>query len=430
MARQIKRLNARLVASITEPGLYRDGGGLALQVGANGSRSWIFRFTAGKRPNGGQRERDMGLGAASLISLAKARELAEGCRVQLQAGIDPIEARRALRANTGPAPKAITFRAVAEACIEARAPEWTSPKHRAQWEATLEQHVYPVFGSKPVHTVGKDDILAALRPIWTTKTETATRVRQRIEAVLNFAMQAGHRPEGPNPARWAGGLDAVLAKPAKVKKVEHHPALPAALMKPFMERLQEVEGMGSLALQLVTLTACRSGEARGMEWKEIDRETATWTIPAERTKTRKAHRVPLSPAALAVLDKAPKVAGSTLVFTAPRGGPLSDMTLAAVIKRMNEADGGKWADAAGRPAVPHGMRSSFRDWASELTHYPRDVVEMALGHAIESSTEAAYRRGDLLDKRRPLMDDWAAFCGLQPAAKVVPIGKGRRKSAA
>jgi integrase len=253
-----------------------------------------------------------------------------------------------------------------------------------------------------------------LSPIWTTKTETATRLRQRIEAVLDYATVHGLR-SGPNPAAWKGNLDKVLAKPAKLKKVQHHRALPIDEMPAFVDALRQREGMLARCLEFVVLTACRSGEARGARWSEIDLAAKLWTIPPERMKAGKPHRVPLSAEALAVLEALPRIAGTDLVFPAPRGGQLSDMALLAVMRRM------------GVDAVPHGMRSTFRDWCSERTAYPRDVAEMALAHAIGDKVEAAYRRGELLEKRRRMMADWASFVtGPLPSAGVVELAARRR----
>ena len=268
------------------------------------------------------------------------------------------------------------------------------------------------MGSLMVRDVGLPQVLAVLEPIWTTTNETAVRLRGRIELVLDWATARGLR-DGLNPARWRGHLDKLLPKPSKVNNREHHAALPVGAVGAFMVRLRAAEGMGARALEFAILTAARSGEVRGATWAEIDRDAKVWTLPAARMKAGKEHRVPLTAEALALLDALPKVAGTELVFPAPRGGALSDMTLLAVLRRLDV------------PAVPHGFRSTFRDWAAERSNYPRDVAEMALAHAIGDKVEAAYRRGDLFEKRRLMMADWAAFLahGEKPA-NVVPLRAG------
>ena len=284
-----------------------------------------------------------------------------------------------------------------EAYMRAHRASWKSAKHAAQWAATLEQYAYPVLGDMLVRDVEKPHVMAVLEPIWLDRNETASRLRSRLELVLSYAMQAGHRPEGLNPARWRGGLDKLLARPAKVQKVEHHAALPIAEMGAFMARLRKQDGMAALVLQFVILTACRSGEARGATWSEIDLDAALWSLPGERMKAGRPHRVPLSPAAVELLRTVPRFTGVDLVFPAPRGGSLSDMALSALMRRMAV------------PATPHGFRSTFRDWAGERTSIPREVAEAALAHAVGDDTERAYARGDLLERRRQLMVAWAEF---------------------
>jgi integrase len=264
-----------------------------------------------------------------------------------------------------------------------------------------------------VRNVELANVLAVLEPIWTEKTETATRLRGRIEQVLDWATARGYR-DGLNPARWRGHLDKLLARPSKVADVEHHAALPFTEIGDFMLRLRDAEGMGACALEFAILTAARSGEVRGATWTEIDLKAAVWTVPGNRIKMGREHRVPLSPPVIALLNALRRMAGTDFLFPAPRGGTLSEMTLSAVVRRMKVA------------AVPHGFRSTFRDWASERTNYPRDVAEMALAHAIGDRVEAAYRRGDLFEKRRRLMADWAAFCGRpQQKGGVVSIRRDR-----
>jgi integrase len=271
-----------------------------------------------------------------------------------------------------------------------------------------------VIGPLLVRDVELPQIKAVLDPIWTTKTETASRLRGRIESVLNWAAANGYR-SGLNPARWRGHLDKLLAKPSKVAKVVHHAAMPLSEVGAFMVKLRAAEGMGARALEFAILTAARSGEVRGATWAEVDTNDAVWIVPAERMKAGREHRVPLSPAAVKLLKVLPRMAGTNLVFPAPRGGVLSDMTLGAVLRRMDVG------------AVPHGFRSTFRDWCSERTSYPHQIAEMALAHTIGNKVEAAYRRGDLFDKRRKLMSEWATFCArVEPArGAVVPMRRAR-----
>lgn len=408
MPKLAKELGALEVAKrLTAPGLHFVGGvaGLALQVTPGGARAWTLRASIGGR------RRDLGLGAYPGVTLAMAREKAREARELIRQGIDPIERQRAaasaLRAAVA---SALTFKETAKAYMSAHESGWKSAKHGQQWRSTLEQYAYPVLGDLLVRDVEKEHVLQVLRPIWTTKNETASRLRGRIELVLSYAMQAGYRPEGLNPARWKGGLDKLLPAPSKVAKGEHHAALPVAQVGAFMARLRAAEGMGARALEFAILTAARSGEVRGATWGEIDLQEKVWSIPGARMKAGNDHRVPLSDAAVALLKALPRIGGTDLVFAAPRGAMLSDMTLSAVLRRMEV------------PAVPHGFRSTFRDWAAERTSYPREAAEMALAHTIADKVEAAYRRGDLFQKRRAMMADWAAFLATpsQPA-DVVPF---------
>lgn len=375
MPKLAKELSPLEVRNLTAPGLYFVGGvaGLALQVTPAGARSWTLRAVIGGK------RRDMGLGAYSPtgMTLAKARDAATAARELIRQGIDPIqqqaEARSALRASMA---EALTFKECAERYIKSHAASWKNAKHRQQWRNTLAQHAYPVFGELLVHDVKLVHVMQVLEPMWTTTNETAVRLRGRIELVLDWAAARGLR-DGSNPARWRGHLDKLLAKPSKVNNREHHAALPVSDIGAFMARLREAEGMGARALEFVILTAARSGEVRGATWAEIDAEAKVWTVPASRMKAGKEHRVPLSAEALALLQALPRMAGSDYVFPAPRGGMLSDMTLTAVLRRLQV------------PAVPHGFRSTFRDWAAERTNYPREVAEMALAHAIGDKVEAA-----------------------------------------
>jgi integrase len=303
----------------------------------------------------------------------------------------------------------LTFEEAANSYMAAHKSAWKNEKHTKQWESTLQTYVYPRIGKVLVRDVGLPQVLSVLEPIWTTKTETASRVRGRIESVLDWATARGYR-DGLNPARWRGHLDKLLPKPSKVAKVEHHDALPVGALGVFMVELRQHEGMGARALDFAILTAARSGEVRGATWAEIDLDGAIWTIPAERMKAGREHRVPLSKAAVDLLRGLPRHANTELIFVGARGGPLSDMTLSAVIRRM------------GAPCVPHGFRSTFRDWAAERTSYPSEMAEMALAHTISNKVEAAYRRGDLFEKRRRMMEDWARFCAtVETTGTVLPI---------
>lgn len=403
MPRKIARLNALQVAKLSKPGYYPDGGNLYLQVAAGGSKSWLFRYTL----EGKQRE--MGLGGLSAFSLAEARERAAEQRKLLADGIDPLTVKREkLLAQRMADANIITFNKAAAAYIEAHAPSWKNPKHRQQWENTLAQHAGPELGGLPVSRIGTPQIIRVLEPIWTTKNETASRLRGRIEQILDWATVRNYRA-GDNPARWRGHLDKLLPKPSKVQKVQHHRALPFAQMHGFMADLRKREGMAARALEFVILTAARSGEVRGARWPEIDLEAGIWVVPGERMKAGREHRVPLSKQALALLEALPRIKGNDLVFPAPRGGVLSDMALNALVRRM-EVD-----------AVPHGFRSTFRDWCGESTNYPRDLAEQALAHTLESKVEAAYRRGDALEKRRQMMQAWADYCDLPMASGAVVL---------
>lgn len=394
MSRKATELGALAVSRLRDPGLHAVGGvsGLYLQVTSSGARTWILRATIGGK------RRDMGLGGFPDVTLATAREKAREARAKIEQGIDPIlERERALSLLKAEQAKSMTFEAACRALIDAKSDEWRNAKHRAQWSSSLETYAYPVIGKLQVGDVGQAHVLSVLQPIWKDKTETANRLRGRIEQVLDWAKVRGFR-EGENPARWRGHLDKLLPAPAKIARVVHHKALPIDAMPGFMAALRQRKGIAPRALEFLVLTAARSGEVRGATWQEIDMDAAVWTVPAERMKAGKEHRVPLSPQALALLAGLPRVHGIELVFPAPRGGLLSDMALTALMRRM-ELD-----------AVPHGMRSTFRDWAAERTNYPREVAEMALAHTIGNAVEAAYRRGDLFAKRAEMMADWAWFC--------------------
>ncbi len=411
MARKIGKLSPVGVRNETRSGVYGDGAGLYLNVGPTRGKSWLFRFML----NGTARE--MGLGPVHTIGLAEARERAKAARHLLLDGIDPIDARRAERARraaetAAEAATMVTFRMAAEGYIRDNKAAWRNARHAAQWPATLESDVYPVIGDVAVSDVNTGHVTRILTPIWKTKPETASRVRGRIETVLDYAKVHGWRT-GENPARWKGHLANVLPARAKVAKVAHHAALPWAEIGAFMAELEKQDGMAALAFRFTILTAARTGEVIGARWSEIDLQAAVWTVSPNRMKAGIEHRVPLSDAALDVLGKVTQLRqtkGDSPVFPGGSDGPgtagLSDEAIRGVLRRMQRSD-----------LTVHGCRSTFRDWASETTSYQREVVEAALAHAVGDKTEAAYRRGDLFEKRRKLMNDWAAFCG-----RVAPVG--------
>jgi len=413
MPKKAKELSAVEVQRLTAQGLHFVGGvaGLALQVLPTGGRSWVLRTKVGSK------RRDMGLGGYPDVLLAQARADARAARAKIKEGIDPIEQGRALRSLLKASQAAaLTFEQCAVEYIKAQRTGWKNDKHAQQWENTLTTYAYPHLGSILVKDIGLPNVLAVLKPIWETKTETASRLRGRLESVMDWATAHGYR-EGLNPARWRGHLDKILPKRSKVAVVEHREALAASEMGAFMVKLRSMDGIGPKALEFAILTAARSGEVRGATWDEFDMNAKMWTIPGVRMKAGKEHRVPLSDEALAIVEARPRVVGSPYVFAAPRGGQLSDMTLSAVTRRMGAA------------CVPHGFRSSFRDWVSERTSYPGDMAEMALAHAISDKVEAAYRRGDMIDKRRQMMSDWARFCDMvETKGDVIPMTK--RKPAA
>jgi len=398
----IHRLTPRKAA--TAPlGKYEDGGGLRLVVSKTGARKWVLRFTvAGKR-------REMGLGSLPDVGLAEARDKASAARKLAKDGIDPIEARQ-----TEPA-KTPTFTTCAARYIRAHRHAWKSAKHARQWVRTLKTYARPAIGETKVDAITTEDILNILSPIWTTKTETAKRVQGRIELVLDYAAAHNYR-DSSNPARWRGHLDKLLPKPSKVAKVKHLPAMPYTDVSAFMTGLAAKETISSLALQFLILTATRTSEVLQSKWGEFDLDGGIWTVPAERMKTGREHRVPLTQAALAVLDALPRIQDNHYTFPGARHGrPLSNMALLKVMRDLGFGVGGDRGDY-----VPHGFRSSFRDWSGEVSSFPRDVAEMALAHAIESKVEAAYRRGDLFAKRRRMMQEWTDFV-VKKQAKVVSL---------
>ena len=403
-------LTVKSIAKLTKPGRYRDERGLYLQVMSSTNRSWLLRYERGGR------ERWMGLGPLHAFTLDEARERARRARQQLADGIDPLEAREADRERRAveaaqQAAKRVTFAEAAEQYFNFHESKWRNPKHRAQFLSTLQEYAYPVMGDMPVAEIDMPLVLKAIEPIWYDKTETASRVRGRIEAVLNFARVRGYR-SGDNPARWKGHLDQVLPARGQIARVEHHAALPYADLPEFMEELRSRAGIAAKALEFTILTAARTSEAIGARWPEIDLEAGVWTVPGERMKAKREHRVSLSDRAIQVLRALPQEA--SFVFPGSRKGvPISNMAMATLLKRMRRNE-----------ITVHGFRSTFRDWAAERTSYANHVVEMALAHTVGDKVEAAYRRGDLLEKRARLMADWATYCATVPggiAGAVTPI---------
>jgi integrase len=396
MARQLHTLSARTVATLTKPGRHSDGGGLYLNITASGARSWVFMWKVdGKR-------REMGLGALRDIPLAKARERATEVRQKLADGLDPIAAR-------DNKPQVMTFGEAADALIESMSSSWRNEKHRAQWKMTLTAYCEPLR-AKAVTEIGTEDVLKVLQPLWTTKPETASRLRGRMERVFDFARARG-QGAGENPARWRGHLDAVLPKRARLTR-GHHKAISFDEVPTFLIALRERDGIAARALEFAILTAARSGEVFGASWGELDLEARVWTVPAARMKAGRVHRVPLSARAIEILREMEQKRLSELVFPGTKPGrPLSVMALEMVLQRM-KAD-----------VTVHGFRSAFRDWAGERTHFPREVAEAALAHLVGDAVERAYRRGDALEKRRKLMDAWAGFLELGTNSNVIPLSR-------
>lgn len=401
MAREINRLPPRAAATIVEPGRHADGGGLYLVVGRGQSRKWVFRFKWRGRLV------DMGLGAALSVTLAKARERAAEARKLLADGVSPLEAKRAGSAVP-------TFGELADTLVADLGSQWRNPKHRAQWQTTLEKDAAKLR-ELSVDRIETADVLAVLKPIWLTKPETASRLRGRIERVIDAAKAKGLRA-GENPARWRGHLDHLLPAPKKLTR-GHHAALPFDRVPPFIADLRSREAVAALALEFAILTAARSGEVRGAAWAEFDVAKKVWTVPGDRMKAGRDHRVPLPARALEILEKVRALSsgeGGALVFPGLKPGTsLSDAAFNQLLKRMGFKTG---------EVTAHGFRSSFRDWAGEVSTFPREVAEAALAHTVGDATERAYRRGDALEKRRKMMDAWARFCEPRAAgANVTPL---------
>jgi integrase len=400
------RLTARTVETKKTPGYYSDGGSLYLRITPNLTKSWAFIYRkADKRT-------EIGLGSIINLTLEQARDKADTLRKQLASGIDPLGDRRLQESKRkAQVAKVMTFQQCADAYIDSHRAGWKNQKHIQQWQNTLAQYAFPIFGDLDVNCIDTALITKCLEPIWLIKNETAGRVRGRIESVLDWAAARKYR-EGDNPARWRGHLDKLLAKPSKVQKTEHHRALPYTEINSFIELLRLQDGIAAKCLEFTILTAARTGESIGATWDEIDLAAKTWTIPAVRMKAEREHRVPLSSYALTILNDMAAVRLNDYVFPSNKKG-LSNMAMLTLLRRMDRAD-----------ITVHGFRSTFRDWAAEFTAYPGEVVEMALAHTIKNQTEAAYRRGDLLEKRSRLMEEWARYCNAPRfTGDVVPINK-------
>ena len=410
MPKKVTNALTPMAVKNAKPGRHADGAGLNLLVKEGGARSWVYRFMLRGK------SRDIGLGPAAgtdAVTLADARDAAAALRVKVKAGIDPLEQRQreaaqALAAAQTATVAGITFKAVADAYIAANEGNWRNAKHRYQWSATLATYVYPVIGDLPVAVITTAHVLSILEPIWKSKAETAGRIRGRIETVLDAAKARGYR-EGENPARWRGHIAQILPARSRLTR-GHHKAMPYEAIPQLVGKLQERQAMAALALEFTILTAARTGEAIGATWAEVDSDKAMWTVPAARMKAGKEHRVPLSPRAIEIVQ-ATRALGSDSLFPATGGGKLSNMAMNMLLRRMNV------------DVTVHGFRSGFRDWAAECTGYAHEVSEMALAHAISNQVERAYRRGDLIEKRRRLMNDWAAYCASERAAgaTVTPI---------
>ena len=406
MPKKISNALRPLQVKNAKPGRHVDGNGLHLLVKASGARSWVLRYTLHGKT------RDVGLSRCpealvllaqsgrEELSLAQARDLAAIYRLKVRAGIDPLsererqaEASRLVQAQV--AAERVTFRAAAQSYLASRESTWRNAKHRQQWHNTLNTYAFPALGELPVEEIGTGEVLAVLEPIWQSKAETASRVRGRIEAIIDAAKVRGHF-SGENPARWRGHLDKILPARQRLSR-GHHAAMAYDEVPAFLEQLRAREAVAALALEFTILTAVRTGEVLGATWAEIDFEKRTWTVPALRMKAGREHRVPLSSRAVEVLNETKKL-GSDYLFPGQRGGKLSGMAMAMLLRRM------------GHVVTVHGFRSSFRDWAAEMTAFPHEVCEMALAHTIANKAEAAYRRGDIFEKRRLLMDGWEEFC--------------------
>lgn len=401
MPKKAKELTALEVSRITTQGKYNTGQGIYFEV-KGASKSWVLRIVVGDK------RRHIGLGAYPLVTLAQARAKALKVREQIEQGVDPVEQKKASKSAIKAAQaREITFKQCALAYIDTHSHAWRNSKHRQDWPRSLEMYVFPHIGNLLIKDVEQVHILKVLNPIWMSKTETATRVRGRIELIMDYAAVRGYR-DHDNPARWKGRLDKILPKPSKVAKVKHYEAVSVDALPSFIAELSLHESMSVKCLLFTVLTACRSGEARGATWSEIDMQAKVWTIPVERMKAGKEHQVPLSDQAIDLLASLPRVQDTPYVFPSVRNKPLSDMALSMLMRRMNTG------------AVPHGFRSTFRDWAGDKTNYPRDLAEAALAHTVSNQVEAAYRRGTALEKRRAMMNEWGKYVFSEMSKKSTP----------
>lgn len=411
--RTIGKLKALNVVREQRPGMYGDGGGLYLQVTSGGAKSWIFRYWKSHRdpqtgallrdPKTGRtlgRSREMGLGSSAVVTLGEARERAIECRRLIERGIDPIDARTQIAEQQAlKRAKCVNFKDAAAAYMAAHRPSWKNEKHASQWSSTLETYAYPVMGSLSVQDIDTAVLIKVLEPIWQTRPETASRLRGRIESVLDWATVSSYR-QGENPARWRGHLAHLLPAISKVRTIKHHAAMPYSELPGFLVELRKQPGNGARALEFLILTAARTGETIGARLQEINLQEGVWTVPAARMKAAKEHRVPLSKPALELVQSMTGTQTDEAVFPSARSNrPLSNMAMLKVLERMGRGN-----------LTVHGFRSTFRDWAAERISFQSEVVEMALAHAVSNKVEAAYRRGDLFEKRRKLMAAWGAFC--------------------
>ncbi len=402
MPKLAKPLGALAVKNLKGAGLHAVGvvAGLYLSISPTGTRSWILRTQIGSKRS------DIGLGSYPAVTLASAHEKAQATKESIKLGANPIAERRASRSIIE-----WTFKRCSEEYIKLHRSGWKNAKHAQQWENTLDTYAYPVMGNRHVRDIGVGDVLAIIEPHWSTKNETMVRLRNRIELVLAWAAGREYRSK-ENPAAWRGNLDAILPKPSKVNKRTAHKALPFAQMHDFMTSLRLSEGMSAKCLEWLILTATRSNEARGAQWSEIDEKTSSWTIPASRMKGGREHRIPLSNTALELLKTIPKFEGNDNIFQGRGDKPLSDMSMTLQMRRMKV------------DAVPHGFRSTFIDWAAECTNYAPELREMSLAHTLGDKTQAAYQRGDLFERRRALMEDWAGFIDAKPQNNVIQMRVG------
>ncbi|MCL3882975.1 site-specific integrase [Marivita sp. GX14005] len=412
MPKKATELKDLQVRRLTQPGRHPVGGtppGLNLNITENGARSWIFRVTVGRN------RRHIGLGPYPEVSLAEARQKALDMKRSIASGSDPVEDRRARReALMAEVRKRTSFEEAFNRFYEEKVQgELRNAKHIKQWQSTLSTYAFPTIGDKSVADITVEDILSVLRPIWLAKNETASRVRQRLEAVLDWSTVMKLR-EGDNPARWKGNLQQLLPSPGKVQKEKKSPAVALDQIAVWFALVRSRDGISARALEFLALTATRSGEVRGARWDEIDFASAIWTIPADRMKASREHRVPLSKSAVALLENLPRMVDCELLFPSSKNGIISDMSISAVMRRIQESEEkagrtGFLDQRSRRRAVPHGLRSSFRDWAAERTNYPREMAELALAHSVGNAVEQAYRRSDMVERRRNMMEDWAEY---------------------